>query len=153
MKKIMELLEEMEGILQESSAMPFSRKVMVEKEDMLEIMKEIKEELPKEIEEAEFINREKQRIINEAKQEAKQIRNEAEMYAEKRVNEAAIVREAEERARKLEDKAKMAAEQIRGGSIDYADSVLSKVEEKLSELRTDIEDIYMGVQENKQQLK
>ncbi len=151
--KTMELLEEMESILQEGSAVPFSRKVMVEKDDMLDIINEIRAELPKEIEEAELVNIEKQRIINEAKQEAKQLRNDAEMYAEKRVSDATIVREAEERARKIEEKAKLAAEKIRGGSIDYADEILTNVETKLSELRADIEDIYMGVQENKQQLK
>ncbi|MDO5707702.1 MAG: hypothetical protein Q4P31_03650 [Andreesenia angusta] len=151
--KTTELLEEMEAIVKEGSAVPFSRKVMVEKDDLLEIIEDIRSELPKEIEEAEMINIEKQRIINDARQEARQMKEEAELYARKKIEEAAIMREAEEIAKEKVAKAEHSADQIRSGSIAYADEVLSGIETKLSELRADIEDIYMKVQENKQELK
>ena len=46
---IIKLIEEMEDILDEASTVPFSKKVMVEREELLSVLKDMRENLPEEI--------------------------------------------------------------------------------------------------------
>lgn len=44
---IIKLIEEMEDILDEASTVPFSKKVMVEREELLSVLKDMRENLQK----------------------------------------------------------------------------------------------------------
>ena len=67
---ITELINEMEDVMDEASAVPFSRKVSVDPDEIYEILNEMKDSLPQEIKQAEWTYQEKDRIISEANAEA-----------------------------------------------------------------------------------
>ena len=71
--KVLKLLEEIEEIVENGSSIPFANKVLVDKEDILEIIKEIRLILPDEIKQAQWIKEERQRILIEAQQEGEAI--------------------------------------------------------------------------------
>ena len=85
---IIKLIEEMEDILDEASTVPFSKKVMVEREELLSVLKDMRENLPEEIKQAQWTNAEKNRIIDEANRESENIRTQAYKEAEKIDQEA-----------------------------------------------------------------
>ena len=64
------LLETLEETLENSKAVPFSGKCIVEKEDILDIIKEIRLKLPDELKQAKWVKEERQRILVEAQKEA-----------------------------------------------------------------------------------
>ena len=64
--EIFTLLETLEDILERSKSIPFSGKGIVDKEELLEIIKEIRLKLPDELKQAKWIKEERQRIIEEA---------------------------------------------------------------------------------------
>ena len=66
-----QLINEMEDVMDEASAVPFSRKVSVDPDEIYEILAEMKDSLPQEIKQAEWTYQEKDRIIGEAEAEAK----------------------------------------------------------------------------------
>ena len=79
--KIMEiftLLETLEDILEKSKSIPFTEKAIVDKEEVLEIIKDVRLKLPDELKQAKWIKEERGRILQEAQKEADDIVREAE---------------------------------------------------------------------------
>ena len=68
--EVLNLLELLEDIIEEGSKLPFGNKVMIDKSKALEILRDVRISLPDEVKQAEWINTERQRIIDDAKEEA-----------------------------------------------------------------------------------
>lgn len=65
--RVLELLEEIEEIVDTAAGFPLTGKIMVDSQELLEIVREIRAELPDEIQQAQWIKNERERIIAEAK--------------------------------------------------------------------------------------
>ena len=76
--EIFTLLETLEDILERSKSVPFTEKAIVDKEEVLEIIKDVRLKLPDELKQAKWIKEERQRILLEAEKEADEIVKEAE---------------------------------------------------------------------------
>ena len=76
--EIFTLLETLEDILESSKGVPFTQKSIVDKEEILEIIKEKRLKLPDELKQAKWVKEERQRILLEAQKEADEIVKEAE---------------------------------------------------------------------------
>ena len=76
--EIFTLLETLEDMLEKSRAVPFSSKCIVDKEEILDIIKEVRLKLPEELKQAKWVKEERQRILVEAQNEADEIIKEAE---------------------------------------------------------------------------
>ena len=75
--EIFTLLETLEDILEKSKTIPFTEKSVVEKVQMLDIIKEIRLKLPDELKQAKWIKEERERISAEAQKDADDIIKEA----------------------------------------------------------------------------
>ena len=71
--EIFTLLETLEEMLEQGKKVPFTDKVVVDKEAILEIIKEIRLKLPDELKQAKWVKEERQRILSEAQKEANDI--------------------------------------------------------------------------------
>ena len=60
--EIFTLLETLEEMLENSKSIPFSDKGIIDKEEMLEIIKEIRLKLPDELKQAKWVKEERGRI-------------------------------------------------------------------------------------------
>ena len=105
------LLETLEEMLENSKTVPFSGKTIVEKEEILDIIKEIRLKLPDELKQAKWVKEERGRILVEAQKEADD-----------------IVKEAENRIISMIDEANEMSREISKGTKDYADNLLEKIE-------------------------
>lgn len=130
---ILKLIDEIEDIVEAGSALPFSSKVMVDKSEILEIVKEIRIKLPDEIKQAAWIKEERQRILAEAQQDADTLLTETEGRLIELVDQDEITRKANARAEEIITKAQNNAKEIRLGSMEYADSLLLEAQENLKE--------------------
>lgn len=131
---VIKLIDEIEDIVENASNMPFSKKVLVDSEEVLEIVKELRLRMPDEIKQANWIKEEKERILIEAHNDAEHIINSAKIKLEDLVGEEAITKTAEERAQELIENAQSNAKEIRLGAIDYADSMLDETQKNLKEI-------------------
>ena len=75
--EIFTLLETLEEMLESSKAVPFTTKGIIDKEEMLDVIKEIRLKLPDELKQAKWVKEERQRILVEAQKEADDIVKEA----------------------------------------------------------------------------
>ncbi|WXR61551.1 hypothetical protein WG909_14775 [Peptostreptococcaceae bacterium AGR-M142] len=129
--ELIKLLEELEDIVEDSSTMPFSSKIIVDKTDILDVIKDIRLQIPKQIKQAQMINTDKERIIEQANIEAKEIINKADLYAKERISDNEIVRRAKKESEEIINRANEVSNQIRQGSNEYADEILKQVQGSL----------------------
>ena len=144
--EIFTLLEELEDILETSKSVPFSGKSVVDKEEILEIIKEIRLKLPEELKQAKWIKEERQRILVEAQKEADDIVKEAENRIISMINENEITKKAYEKKAEIIETANEMSREISKGTKDYADNILQGLEVAL-------EDALKIIQNNRKELK
>ena len=94
--EIFTLLETLEDLLENSKGLPFTTKSVVDKEEMLDLIKEIRIKLPDELKQAKWVKEERQRILVEAQKEADGIVKEAENRIISMIDEHEITRKAYE---------------------------------------------------------
>ncbi len=85
--KVIEILSEMEEILEEASGFPLSKKVGVDKDEFLDLIHELREALPFELEKALKIINEENVILESARNDANFILEDAKKEREQRVKE------------------------------------------------------------------
>ena len=144
--EIFTLLETLEEALERGKNLPFSNKAVVEKEEILDIIKEIRLKLPDELKQAKWIKEERNRIIVEAQKEAEGIVKEAENRIIAMIDEHEITRKAYDQKAEIIEAANEMSREISQGTKDYADNLLEKIEIAL-------EDALKTIQNNRKELK
>lgn len=131
--EIFTLLENLEELLETGTKIPFSAKVMVDKEELHEILEDIRLKLPDELKQAKWVKEERQRIIMDAQKEAENILKEAEAKIISMVDEHVITKQAIAQKEEIVENANKVSQEISTGTREYADAVLEKVEDVLKE--------------------
>ena len=129
--EILTILEALEDLVEKGISVPFSGKCVVNREEILEIVKEMRLKLPDDLKQAKWVKEERQRILLEAQKEANNIIKDAENKIMSLVDEHEITKKAYEQANEIIANAQKNARDIRLGTREYADSILNKVEEIL----------------------
>ncbi|MGI6205667.1 MAG: hypothetical protein ACOYJI_03400 [Anaerovoracaceae bacterium] len=132
--KIIDLLQEIEDILNTSGNFPLSSKVIVDPDEILEILHEIKDELPKEIQQAQWIKDERQRILDDAKAEYDRTISIAKEKADQLVEQDDITIRAKKRADEIMRVTEQNVRELKTGTFDYIDQVLASFQDKINDL-------------------
>ena len=131
---VLDLLEEIEDIVETASAVPLTNKIMIEGDELLEIVKEIRQSLPDDVQQAKWVKDEKERILAEAKEEYEKIIVEANKQADYLVNDHDITRRAEARAQETRAQAEEYAASMKMKTYDYLDKILYDMQGRFDEL-------------------
>lgn len=137
--KIISLLNELEGLIQEGTHVPLSSKVIVNSEEAMEIIHEIVNSLPEDIKQAQWIKDERKRILIEAQKDSEKILGDAQSKIRSMVDENQITQSAYLEAEQIRKKADDISKAIRKSTNEYADNVLKKLYIDLKSLMDQIE--------------
>ena len=137
--EILAILETLEDVIEKSITVPFSGRSLIDKEEILEIIKEIRLKLPDDIKQAKWVKEERQRILMDAQKEANNIIKDAENRIASLVDEHEITRKAYDQADEIIAAAQKNARDIRLGTKVYADGILTRVQEILKDTMEVIE--------------
>jgi vacuolar-type H+-ATPase subunit H len=129
MESLLDYLDILEDLLDNSKTMPFSNKISVDKERIFDIIKDIRLNLPNEIRQAQRVIEEHDRYVSEAKREAANIIKEAEVSARQMTSSHEIYKSATEQAAEVIDETNKKARDMRLNAMDYADEILAKTEQ------------------------
>ncbi len=129
--KVLELLDELEEIMAASSSVPLLKKVMVDPDEITEIVREIRLELPDEIQQAQWIKNERARILEDAKAEYEGILDEAQIKADKMVEHDEITIKAKQKSEDILANARDYAQITMMESLDYSDQILNALQQKM----------------------
>ena len=138
MENVLELLDALEDVLDDCSTMPFTHKVMIDKEEFIELITDIRLKLPNEMKQSKWVMEERTQILLGAQKEAESHLKEAETKLNQLINDHEVTKKAYEQAEEITETAKQHAREMRLGAIEYADEVLSNVESSLSGLMQQI---------------
>lgn len=154
---IISLIQELEEIIDDAGSVPFSKKVTVNPDDIYSIINDLKDSIPQEIKDAEWVNNERDRILSEANSQANSINEKAKLEVQKAYDEANrrfkelvsehnVTQVANEESERIIAEAKSTAQTITTNSLAYVDQILSKTSD---DLRNSIDKI----EENRSKLK
>lgn len=136
--EIFTLLEAIEEVLENCKTLPFSNKRIVDKDEILDIVKEIRLKLPDDLKQAKWVREERNRIIQEAKKEGEDIVKEAENRIIAMIDEHEITKKAYDEKQKIIENANEMARQMSEGTKEYADSILAEIEDTILTLKSNI---------------
>jgi hypothetical protein len=131
---ILYLLDRLEEVLSSGSRLPFSSRTMIDEQECLDILDQIRVALPEEIKQARRVNAEHDSILAEAESRAQQLVREAEERAAAKVEEHAVVQAAERRAEQVEAEAEAKGAEIRREAEEWALATLSELESNLEQV-------------------
>ncbi len=151
--EIFTLLDTLEDILDKSKHIPFTEKGVVDKEEMLEIIQEIRLKLPDELKQAKWIKEERGRILQEAEKEADDIVREAENRIIAMIDEHEITRKAYDQKAEIIETANEMSREITKGTKDYADGILENLEVAINNINASIAEALKTIEQNRNELK
>ncbi|MCF0123975.1 MAG: hypothetical protein HUJ67_07660 [Ruminiclostridium sp.] len=131
---IEELLDILYTEIEEAKNMPLSNdKCVVERDRILDMIDDVKAELPVEIKRAKDLVANKNDYVASARREGDSIRQQAEEYARRLINEEEVVREAEIRAAEIIEEAENQCRMLKHAASEYCDDALRRVEEAVAD--------------------
>ena len=130
---IIELLDILYGMITEAWGVPLGNdKCIIEREKAVEIINDIKTNLPTELAEAKRLVAARDEFIGNAKREAEALRKSAEDKARLMVEEQEIVRVARAQSAEMIASAEAKSRELRRVASDYVDKMMSQAEQNMT---------------------
>ena len=127
------ILGMMEGIVDSAKIFPMTHgKVLIDQEQFLDMLADLRSQLPRELEDARRIVADRSNILETAKKEAEMTTRVAEERARKMVDHDEIVKQAQMKANEIMSTAQLQSRELKKAAMEYADSMLAQVDEQLN---------------------
>ena len=136
---LLSALNELEELVETSSKVPFTRKVMVEEERLLDLLDRIRTTMPEEIRQAKWIIQEREKVLGDSQKEAMRILDDVQKQIERKADDSEVVRQAKIVAEEIIAKAESVAREMREGAKGYADDILGNLQDSLGKINSQIE--------------
>ena len=128
---IMYLVDRLEALVNGSRRVPLSSRIMLEEEDLLAIVEQMRQTIPNEVKQARRVLQDREQILKQAQSEAEKIVTMARERAEYMINQEGILTMAKERGEQMLSDAQRDAQTTRSEIEQYAVDVLGHLEQQL----------------------
>lgn len=125
---LIERIEELQVLVEEAKAVPLSSSAVVNREEVLELLAQLKEAVPDEIRQARWMSRDRDELLARARKEAERVIQEAAEQRDRLLSRTEIVHAAKRDAERIIDDSKERGAQIRAEAEDYVDQKLAAFE-------------------------
>ena len=129
---VLVLIDKLDDLVHNAKQVPLTDQVRVDKEEIYDLLDQMRATIPEEIKQARWIVKERQEMLAEAKREAERIVKEGRERQERLIADEEIVKAAERAAEDIIEDARAHERDIRLGAEDYADEILDTLETNLS---------------------
>ncbi len=138
--EIMEIIDMMEETIDKAPTVPLAGKILVDKEDLLDYIQEMRLVFPDEVKEAKWVKEERERIISEAQARSDAMIKNAEEKVVQMIDEHEVTKQAVEQANQMVNDAQTKAMEIKTDCDQYADDILNDLEKRLDMLLRKVHD-------------
>src|SRR5437868_8463366 len=128
---VLVLIDKLDDTIHNAKQVPLTDTVRVDKEEIYDILDQMRATMPEEIKQASWIVKERQEMLAEAKREAERLIGEARDQAQREASQQEVVKLAERQAHELVEQARAKERETRLGAEDYADGILENLEVNL----------------------
>ena len=149
-----ELIDLLYGIVEDAKIMPLGRdKCLIERERVLDILDELRVNLPGEVKAARGIVEKRNELLEEGRREAEAIKAQAREEAEKMVDSHEIVRSARDKSNEIVQRTEERTQSIKLAAADYCEDMLKQTEDSITNALTELRQIRQRFRSTMENLK
>lgn len=127
-------IESIEG----APGIPMSASVRVNRDELLDILDEVVENLPEELRSARWLLKERDEYMARTRREAEDLIDQARTRVAQMVQKTEVVKAAEQRARRINEEAEANARRMRREAEDFCDQRLASFENVLAKVQRSV---------------
>lgn len=135
---ILQLIDRLEELFNESKSIPLTRNVMVDEDRMLDIIDQMRIAIPEEVRKAQQLLGQRDRVLAQAQEEANRTLELARQKADQMVTKEMVAQEAARRAELIVAQARTESENIRGDADAYAMNSLAQLQDELERISNQV---------------
>jgi cell division septum initiation protein DivIVA len=135
---ILQLIDRLEELFNESRSIPLTRNVMVDEDRMLDIIDQMRIAIPEEVKKAQQLLGQRDRLLAQAQEEANRTIEIARQKADQMIAREVVAQEAARRAEQIIAQARAEAEAIRADADAYAMNSLTQLQDELERLSNQV---------------
>ncbi len=132
-------LQQLEDLVRDAKSMPLSSSALLNREEVLELVAEMRETLPEEIKQARWVVKDREDLLAKARHEAEAIVEAAHQEQLRMARTEEVVARAHQEAERLQHEAEGDARKVRLEAEDYVDAKLAQFEIVLRKLQEEAE--------------
>lgn len=131
---VLYLVDRLEALLNKGWRVPMTSKTMIDEDEFLDIVDQMRIAFPEEIKQAKKIVQDRDRIMAQAQEESARVVDLAKEDAARLTNDHSIVKSAQQQATQINQQANASAITIRQGADDYVAGVLKELQTRLDQM-------------------
>jgi vacuolar-type H+-ATPase subunit H len=131
-------LQQLEDLVRDAKSMPLSSSALVNREEVLDLILEMKGALPDEIRQARWVVKDREELLAKARRDAEAIVEDARQEQLRMASREAVVQKANEESERILSEAGDDARRLRLESEDYVDAKLAQLEHALHKILEDM---------------
>jgi vacuolar-type H+-ATPase subunit H len=135
---ILQLIDRLEELFNESKSIPLTRNVMVDEDRMLDIIDQMRIAIPEEVKKAQQLLGQRDRVLAQAQEEANRTLELARQKADQLVSKDMVAQEGQRRADQILAQARTDAENIRIDADDYVLDSLTQLQAELERITNQV---------------
>ncbi|SRR6266571_5907226 len=128
-------IQQLEDLVKEAKSMPLSSSALLNREELLELIADMKEQLPEEVKQARWVVRDREELLAKARREAEVLVEKARGEQTRLVAREAVVEAARDEEERILAEAREQARQIHMEAEDYVDGKLAQFEINLQRIQ------------------
>lgn len=132
------LLRRAADIIESAPGIPMSASVRVNRDELLDLLDELIENLPDELRAARWLLKEREEYLARTRREADELIAEARTQVAHMVQKSEVVKAAELRARRIDEEAEANARRMRREAEDFCDQRLASFENVLAKVQRSV---------------
>jgi cell division septum initiation protein DivIVA len=125
---LIERVEELQVLIEEAKSVPLSTSAVINRDEFLELLSALKQEVPEEIRQARWMARDRDELLARARKEAERIIAEAREQRDRLLSRTEIVQAAQKESDRIIEEAKDKATRLQHEAEDYIDQKLAGFE-------------------------
>jgi vacuolar-type H+-ATPase subunit H len=129
---VLTIIDKLDDLVHKAKQVPLRDQVRVDREEVYEILDQMRATIPEDIKQARWIVKERQELLAAGKREAERILEGAGERQTQLVSQHEVIRQAELAAEGIIEDARAREREIRLGAEDYAEEILYTLEVNLS---------------------
>jgi hypothetical protein len=146
---ILQLIDRLEELFNESKAIPLTRNVMVDEDRMLDIIDQMRIAIPEEVKKAQQLLGQRDRVLAQAQEEANRTLEIARQKADQLVAKDMVAQDAQRRADQVLAQARAEADTIRADADDYVIDSLTQLQAELERITNQVNNGIRAVQDDR----
>ena len=147
---ILQLIDRLEELFNDSKSIPLTRNVMVDGDRMLDIIDQMRIAIPEEVKKAQQLLGQRDRVLAQAQEEANRTLDLARQKADQLASKELVVQEAQRRGEQILTQARVDAENTRDDANDYVMRSLTQLQAELERITNQVENGIRVVQDEQE---